>query len=120
MGALRMHRLSFAFAACLTLTACGAKEFGSVCNDVPPPPACMTACDPTPGSPAGCPGGFHCSADGKCDAQCTPGGDQCGSGYKCTDDGYCVDDSGPGSNGPDASCPAINFTPMPTTPSILL
>jgi len=27
---------------------------------------------------------------------------------------------GSGSGGPDASCPAINFTPMPVTPSILL
>lgn len=113
-----MNRLSFAFAASLSLVACGPKEFGSVCTEVPAPEACMTACDPTPGAVNACPAGFHCSADGKCDAQCTPGGGQCGDGYKCTSDGNCVDDQGPGSNGPDASCPAINFTPVPTTPSI--
>lgn len=115
-----MSRLSFAFAASLSLVACGPKEFGSVCTEVPAPEACMTACDPSPGAANACPAGFHCSADGKCDAQCTVGGDQCGDGYKCTTDGYCVDDSGPGSNGPDASCPAITFTPMPVTPSIQL
>lgn len=120
MGVLHMNRLCFAFAATLTLAACGAKQFGSVCSEVPPPEACQTACDPTPGSASSCPLGFHCSEDGKCDAQCTPGGDQCGDGYTCTDTGYCVDNQGPGSNGPDASCPAINFTPMPVTPSIQL
>ncbi len=115
-----MNRLGIAFAASLTLAACGAKEFGSVCGEVPPPAACQTACDPAPGAANSCPLGFHCSADGKCDAQCTPGGDQCGDGYTCTDTGYCVDNQGPGSNGPDASCPAITFTPMPATPSIQL
>lgn len=115
-----MNRLSFAFAASLTLVACGPKEFGSVCGEIPAPEACMTACDPTPGAANACPAGFHCSADGKCDAQCTVGGGQCGDGYRCTDDGYCVDDQGPGSNGPDASCPSITFTPMPVTPSIQL
>ncbi|MBL0213782.1 MAG: VWA domain-containing protein [Myxococcales bacterium] len=116
-----MNRLHLAFATCLTLVACGPKEFGSVCSEVPAPEACMTACDPAPGAANACPAGFHCSADGKCDAQCTVGGGQCGDGYTCTADGYCVDDgSGSGGNGPDASCPAINFTPMPTTPSIQL
>jgi len=115
-----MNRLSFAFVAGLSLVACGPKEFGSVCSEVPPPAACMTACDPAPGAANQCPVGYHCSGDGSCDAQCTATGGQCGDGYKCTDDGYCVDNSGPGSNGPDASCPAINFTPMPVTPSIEL
>lgn len=113
-----MRRLSFAFAASLSLVACGPKEFGSVCSEVPAPEACMTACDPSPGAANACPAGFHCSADGKCDAQCTIGGGQCGDGYACTADGYCIDDSGPGSNGPDASCPSVTFTPMPVTPSI--
>jgi hypothetical protein len=115
-----MNRLAFAFAT-LTLAACGAKEFGSVCTEVPAPAACMTACDPQPGAPTACPVGFHCSADGKCDAQCTVGGGQCGDGYTCTADGYCVDDgSGSGSGAPDASCPSVTFTPMPVTPSIAL
>ena len=118
-----MNRL-YLVAACLSgvlAFGCGPKEFGSVCNEVPAPAECMTACDPSPGAAASCTSGFHCSPDGKCDAQCTQGGGQCGEGYMCTTDGYCVDDgSGSGSNGPDASCPAVNFTPMPTTPSISL
>ena len=118
-----MNRLSLV-AACLSgvlAFGCGPKEFGSVCTEVPAPAECMTACDPAPGAANACPGGFHCSPDGKCDAQCTVGGGQCGDGYTCTSDGYCVDDgSGSNMNGPDASCPAVNFTPMPTTPSIAL
>jgi len=116
-----MNRLSLV-AACLSgvlAFGCGPKEFGSVCTEVPAPAECMTACDPSPGAPSSCPASFHCSPDGKCDAQCTPGGGQCGDGYMCTTDGYCVDDgSGSGTPAPDASCPAVNFTPMPTTPSI--
>ncbi len=116
-----MNRLSLV-AACLSgvlAFGCGPKEFGSVCTEVPAPAECMTACDPSPGAAASCTAGFHCSPDGKCDAQCTPGGGQCGDGYMCTPDGYCVDDGGGGgSSAPDASCPAVNFTPMPTTPSI--
>ena len=116
-----MNRLYLA-AACLSgalAFGCGPKEFGSVCTEVPAPAECMTACDPTPGAASACPSGFHCSPDGLCDAQCTVGGGQCGDGYTCTSDGYCVDDgSGSGSGAPDASCPAVTFTPMPTTPSI--
>ena len=111
------------FAACLTgalAIGCGPKEFGSLCTEVPAPPACETACDPLPGAANSCPAGFHCAADGKCDAQCTQFGNECGEGYACTADGYCIDDSGPGMSGPDANCPAINFTPMPVTPSIQL
>jgi len=118
-----MNRLYLA-AACLSgalAFGCGPKEFGSVCNEIPAPAECMTACDPSPGAAATCTSGFHCSPDGKCDAQCTQGGGQCGDGYTCTADGYCIDDgSGSGSSAPDASCPAVNFTPMPTTPSISL
>ncbi len=116
-----MNRLSLV-AACFSgvlAFGCGPKEFGSVCTEVPAPVECMTACDPSPGAASSCTAGFHCSPDGKCDAQCTQGGDQCGDGYSCTTDGYCVDGGGGGGmSGPDASCPAVNFTPMPTTPSI--
>jgi hypothetical protein len=53
-----------------------------------------------------------------CDAQCD-GQHPCGDGYDCTADGYCMQTSGSGDpGGPDANCPAINFTPMPVTPSI--
>lgn len=71
---------------------CGGKNPGtSVCdNTVPAPAACMTMCDPKPGAPNTCPGGYHCAADGFCDALCTPGGGECGDGYKCTLDGRCV------------------------------
>jgi hypothetical protein len=105
----------------LLTAACGPKQFGSLCDSNPAPAACTQTCDPQPGAPVTCPGGFHCSPDGVCDAQCTPGGSECGAGYTCTDDGRCHDDgSGSGSNGPDANCPAVNFTAMPTIPSITL
>lgn len=118
-----MNRLHYAFlSAALALGAgCGPKEFGSLCDDPSTAPAtCNEACDPLPGAANSCPSGWHCSPDGFCDAQCTPGGTECGSGYTCTSDGTCVDDSDPPMSGPDANCPAVNFTPMPTTPSILL
>jgi hypothetical protein len=71
--------------------ACGGGKHGeSICdNQVPPPAACMTACDPQPGAPNTCPAGYHCTPDGMCDAQCTPNGGQCGDGYTCTSDGQC-------------------------------
>jgi hypothetical protein len=50
----------------------------------------MTQCDPTPGAPTTCPGGYHCTADGTCDAVCTQVGGECGDGYRCTPDGRCV------------------------------
>jgi hypothetical protein len=68
--------------------ACGGGKHGeSICdNQVPPPAACMTTCDPTPGAANTCPSGYHCTPDGKCDAECTPNGGECGDGYHCTSD----------------------------------
>jgi hypothetical protein len=75
-----------AFAA----AACGGKPGKSICdNQVPPPAACMSECDPAPGAANTCPSGFHCAADGFCDALCTPSGNECGDGYVCTADGRC-------------------------------
>jgi hypothetical protein len=88
------------FLAVMLVAACGERKpsFGSICDGSDQAPsACGTACDPLPGAPTTCPAGFHCSPDGTCDAQCTPGGAECGEGYACTADGYCVDDSGNGS-----------------------
>jgi hypothetical protein len=73
-----------------------------------------------PGAPISCPGGYHCSADGKCDLFCTRTGNECGDGYSCTADGFCVKNGGGGSNEPDASCPALHFTPTRTTPTVEL
>ena len=74
----------------LTAAACGGNHGKSVCdNQVPPPAACMTQCDPAPGAANTCPSGYHCAADGFCDAVCTPGGTECGDGYVCTNDGRC-------------------------------
>jgi hypothetical protein len=86
---MRAHLLSlFALAA---FAACGGDHGQSVCdNIVPAPAACMTMCDPSPGAPSTCPGGYHCAEDGKCDALCTPTGNECGDGYRCTPDGRCV------------------------------
>jgi hypothetical protein len=73
------------------LAACGSSHNGqSICdNVVPPPAACMQACDPSPGATSTCPGGYHCTPDGKCDAVCTPSGGECGDGFTCTSDGQC-------------------------------
>src|SRR6476469_5312062 len=115
-----MIRLAVALSYLAAVVACGGHNNpGSLCDQVPAPPACMQACDPSPGAPSTCPAGYHCNPDGKCDAQCTPTGNQCGDGYMCTDDGSCVSTgNGSGSGGPDANCPAVHFTPMKTTPSI--
>jgi hypothetical protein len=81
--------LSFAIAI---VAACGGSHNGeSICaNTVPPPAACMTSCDPTPMAPDTCVAGYHCTPDGKCDAQCTQGGTECGDGYTCDPDGNCM------------------------------
>jgi hypothetical protein len=73
------------------LVACGGNHNGaSVCNNVvPAPAACMQACDAQPGAPNTCPGGYHCTPDGHCDALCTPAGNECGDGFMCTADGQC-------------------------------
>ncbi|MGN6106361.1 MAG: vWA domain-containing protein [Kofleriaceae bacterium] len=113
-----MIRPAVAFVFLVT-AGCGSKTFPSLCDDPLSPDECNQVCDPSPSSPESCPPGFHCAPDGKCDLQCTVNGGQCGEGYTCTTDGRCVDDGNNGSNTePDASCPAINFTPMPVTPSI--
>src|SRR5262249_30175580 len=66
----------------LLAAACGTKPFESLCKaEVPPPAACNTACNPMPGAQNSCPGGYHCSGDGKCDLQCTTSGNECGNGY---------------------------------------
>jgi hypothetical protein len=80
----------------LATVACGnGKTFPSLCdNQVPPPAACMIGCNPAPGAVNACPSGYFCSADGKCDAQCTLAGGQCGDGNSCTSDGHCVSGNG--------------------------
>src|SRR5437867_573896 len=100
--------------------ACSAKNGQSVCSEIPAPAACMQACNAQPGAPNDCPAGFHCSPDGKCDAECTPGGGQCGAGYSCTSDGSCTSDNTDAGLPVDTNCPAVHFTPMKTTPSIEL
>jgi hypothetical protein len=86
---MRVAHLVIALFA-ITAAACGGKPGKSICdNQVPPPAACMTMCDPSPGAANTCPGGYHCAADGYCDALCTPSGNECGDGYVCTPDGRC-------------------------------
>lgn len=103
----------------LLTAACGNKSFESLCaNQVPPPLACNTACDPTPGAQNDCPTSFHCSADGKCDTLCTQAGNECGNGYACTADGFCTSDGKGDHLPPDMDCPAVHFTATKTTPSI--
>ena len=90
-----MVRIFLVSVVVLVSTACGGDHGQSQCQSVvPPPAACMTTCDPMPGAPVTCPGGFHCTPDGMCDALCTPTGGQCGNGYHCTTDGQCLSDTG--------------------------
>jgi hypothetical protein len=107
----------------LSTVACGNRSFESLCaNQVPPPLACNTACDPTPGAQNACPAGFHCAANGKCDTLCTPKGNECGDGYSCTTDGFCQN-KGDGNNDPpidSPDCPAVHVTATPTTPTVEL
>lgn len=112
-----MHRLSLGYVVAIALAGCGPKEFGSQCDQPNAPAECMQACDPAPGAPATCPGGYHCAPDGMCDKQCSVPAD-CGSGYTCTSDGRCVDDGTVDDPPVDMACPDVTFTPMPTTPSI--
>jgi len=84
-------------------------------NVVPPPPACMTACNPSPGAPNNCPLGYHCSADGKCDALCTPTGNECGDGYVCTSDGNCDPTGSGGCTGLACNITACDKKGMPPT-----
>jgi len=104
----------------LLTAACGNKTFESLCAaQVPPPAGCDTACNPA--QVAGCPTGYHCSPDGKCDLFCTTGGTQCGSGYHCSSDGNCLkDDNGSNTPPPDMACPALHFTPKKVTPTVEL
>jgi hypothetical protein len=104
----------------LFVAACGNKTFPSLCaNSVPAPDGCNVACSPTPGAPAACAPGLHCSPDGKCDLVCTQGGTECGDDHFCTADGQCLPKDGPGV--PDAStCPAVHVRASPTIPTVEL
>jgi hypothetical protein len=114
-----MIRASFLLASLLFAACGGPKQADSLCDAVSAPAECQEDCDPAVGAPNTCSAGFHCSPDGKCDTQCTPGGSECGDGYACTSDGRCIDDGHP-MDGPDADCPAVHFTATPTIPSIQL
>jgi hypothetical protein len=116
MVVMRVSSLAFVLFA----TACGPAHNASLCDQNPPPPQCSIACDPTPGSQNACPSGFFCNTSGTCDAQCTPGGNECGDNAMCTADGQCVPTNGSNPPGPDADCPAVNFTATTVTPSIEL
>jgi hypothetical protein len=114
----RALAFSLVTAGLLAASACGPKQFGSVCDGDNPPAECQTTCDPTPGAPNTCASGYHCAPDGTCNAQCTQGGGECGDGFTCTSDGKCVVVNGSGDPGPDANCPAVNFVAESVTPSI--
>jgi hypothetical protein len=104
----------------LLAAACGNKTFPSLCaTSVPAPDGCNTPCNPTPGVPAGCPPGLHCSADGKCDLVCTQSGTECGDDHVCTADGFCIPKDGPPPADSD-TCPSVHVTAAPTTPTVEL
>ncbi|MDB4960909.1 MAG: hypothetical protein JWP01_908 [Myxococcales bacterium] len=92
----------------------------SVCdNVVPAPAACMTMCDPAPGAPNTCPGGYHCTGDGQCDALCTQGGEECGDGYRCTPEGRCIgEDECDGLECNIVKCDAMGMAPTTITGTV--
>ena len=106
-------------AIALFAAACGGGKQGP-CEGSNPLPECSIACDPTPNAPNSCPAGFHCSPDGTCTADCTPGGGECSGAATCDPDGNCVDTTGDGGGGPDADCPNVEFTATRITPTIQL
>jgi hypothetical protein len=119
-----MTRVLLLGVALLTV-ACGNKLSDGMCAlQVPPSAACQTACDSSAGAPNTCPAGFHCAPEGKCDALCTPTGNQCGDGYTCTDDGNCMGNGngggGVGDPPVDANCPTLHFQPTRITPTVEL
>ncbi len=85
-------RVALPLVMVVLLVACGsdAPRGQSSCDQMPPPPACLTECNPAPEAPATCPGGYHCTPEGTCDSVCAQGSDDCGDGYRCTPDGRCV------------------------------
>lgn len=104
----------------LLLAACSAKQGAGPCDKIPPDPACNIACDPLPGAANTCPDGFHCTPDGRCDAQCTPGGTECGDGYTCSPTGQCLSNNVDAAPIQDSTCASVHFTAMQTIPSISL
>lgn len=112
-----MLRLSGLFLIFLAASCGGSSLSPGPCDQVPPDPACNLACDPLGANT--CPGGFYCTPDATCYAQCRIGENQCSDGFACTTDGQCLpEDQVPNPGGGD--CPRVAFTAKPTTPSILL
>lgn len=112
-----MLRLSGLFLVFLAASCGGSSLSPGPCDQVPPDPACNLTCDPLGANT--CPGGFYCTPDATCYAQCRIGENQCSDGFACTTDGKCLpEDQVPNPGGGD--CPRVAFTAKPTTPSILL
>lgn len=112
-----MLRLSGLFLIFLAASCGGSSLSPGPCDQVPPDPSCSLACDPLGANT--CPGGFYCTPDATCYAQCRIGENQCSDGFACTTDGKCLpEDQVPNPGGGD--CPRVAFTAKPTTPSILL
>jgi len=117
-----MNRLLVGLLLGGALAACGGGKSNpeSLCTlEVPPPAACSTACDPS--GLDTCPTGFFCASTGKCDAQCTPTGGQCGSGNECNSNGQCVP-AGQGCEGRGcdvADCMSMGKDPTTLTGTVL-
>lgn len=114
-----MTRASIALLFTLAAAACSSKSgAGNVCDTDPPPLiGCNADCDPNAAN-SGCDPGLHCESDGKCVAQCTPGGTQCDQfGQICTQDGKCEDPMS-GSNPPPDACPSKTLKAEDSKPSI--
>lgn len=114
MGAMRKALLAVFVAA----AACGSNSQPSVCDQDPVPVECNAVCDPGGGQPI-CPTGYHCTASGHCDAECTAGGTECGAGRHCTPDGRCIDDGQcVGLECQVANCAAMSMPPTTITGTV--
>jgi von Willebrand factor type A domain len=74
----------------LAAASCGDSQLGNTLPDNSP---CADASKDVCGTPCNtdddCASGTYCAADGKCFADCTPDGGQCGTGQTCSDQGKC-------------------------------
>jgi hypothetical protein len=108
-----MRQSGFALVLFLA-AACGGSSPPSVCEQDPPPLECNAVCDPG-GSAPRCPVGYHCTSSGRCDAECTQGGTECGDGRRCSSDGFCI----PVDQCQGLECQVVNCQAMSMPPTTL-
>jgi hypothetical protein len=131
--ALCAATLAVALAATPLVTSCGesanGSEFTTSCQAYPD--RCGAPCS----EDTACGDGLYCSDAGKCNADCTPGGEECGPGLSCTPAGHCgagsqstagvggglgVGSGGTGGAGVGGSCPDVVVEYEKQIPTVIL